>query len=73
MEFQIRKRGDRRLEVRPEFTQVGDDRIISSTSWLGADGNRHERYQVLTLRDGKIADIQGCSSRREAERFARRH
>jgi len=31
-----------------------------------------ERYQVLTLRDGKIVDMQGCTSRREAERFARR-
>jgi hypothetical protein len=30
------------------------------------------RYQVLTFRDGKIVDMQGCSSRREAERFARR-
>jgi hypothetical protein len=30
------------------------------------------RYQVLRLRDGKIVDIQGCGSRREAERVARR-
>ncbi len=46
--------------------------MIGSTTWLGADGKHRERYQVLTLRDGKIVDMQGCSSRRQAERFARR-
>ena len=71
MSFQIRKRGDRRITVQPEFTQLGD-KIIGSTRWLGADGRRHERYQVLTLRDGKIVDMQGCATRRQAERFARR-
>ena len=71
MRFQIQKRGERRIEIQPEFTQVGDDKIIGSTRWL-AEGQRAERFQVLTLRDGKIVDMQGCSSRREAERFARR-
>ena len=61
------------MEVRPEFTQVGDDRIIGSTEWMGADGSRHERYQVLSLRDGQIVGMQGCNSRRQAERFARRY
>ena len=73
MEFQIEKRGGRRVEVRPEFTIVGDDTIIGSTQWTREDGRQQERYQVLTIRDGKIADMQGCRSRREAERFARRH
>jgi ketosteroid isomerase-like protein len=73
LKFQIQKRGERRLEVQPEFAQVGDDKIIGSTQWTGADGIRHERFQVLTLRNGKIVDMQGCASRREAERFARRH
>jgi hypothetical protein len=72
LQHQIRKRGGRRIEVRPEFTPVGDDKIIGSTGWLDADGRRSERFQVLTLRDGKIVDMQGCRSRREAERFARR-
>ena len=71
MKFQIKKRGERRIEVQPEFTQVGDNKIIGSTQWMGADGRRHERFQVLTLRDGKIVDLQGCVSRRAAERFAR--
>ena len=70
--FQIEKRGERRIEVQPEFTQVGDNKIIGSTQWMGGDGVRHERFQVLTLRDGKIVDMQGCASRRAAERFARR-
>jgi ketosteroid isomerase-like protein len=73
LKFQIQKRGESRLEVQPEFKQVADNKIIGSTQWLGADGVRHERFQVLTLRDGKIVDMQGCASRREAERFARRH
>ena len=73
MKFQIQKRGERRIEIQPEFTLVGDDKIIGSTQWLDAGGRRNERFQVLTLRDGKIVDIQGCASRREAERFARRH
>ena len=73
MTFQIGKRGANRIEVQPEFTQVGDDKIIGSARWLGADGVRRERFQVLTLRGGKIIDMQGCASRREAERFARRH
>jgi len=69
--FQIRKRGNRRVEVQPEFTRVGDDVIIGSTQWLSADGHRQERFQVLTVRDGKIIDMQGCESRRQADRFAR--
>ena len=72
LKFQIKKRGEHRIEIQPEFTQVGADKIIGSTQWSGADGRRHERFQVLTLRDGKIVDMQGCASRREAERFARR-
>jgi hypothetical protein len=71
LEHQIRKR-DGPPQVQPKFVQVGDDRIIGSTAWAAADGRRHERYQVLTVRNGKIADIQGCASRRAAERFARR-
>jgi hypothetical protein len=67
------KRAGTPMTVQPEFTQVGDDKIISSTSWLRPDGSRQERYQVLTLRGDKIADIQGCASRRQAERFARKH
>ncbi len=73
MEFQIKKRGDNRLEIKPEFIQVDENTIIGSSEWMATDGRRQVRYQVLTFRDGKIVDMQGCSSRREAERFARRH
>lgn len=72
MQFQIGKRGGRSPNVQPEFTAVGDDRIIGSTIWLDENGNRIERYQVLTIRDGKIIDLQGCETRHQAERFARR-
>ncbi len=73
MSHQLRKRADNRLQIRPEFTQVGEGTIIGSSEWMGTDGRRQVRYQVLRFRDGKIVDMQGCSSRREAERFARRH
>jgi ketosteroid isomerase-like protein len=73
MKHQIKKRAENRLEVRPEFTQIGDDKIVGSTEWIGTDGRLKVRYQVLTFRDGKIVDMQGCSSRREAEQFARKH
>lgn len=72
MSFQIRKRGGRRIEVQPEFAPGGDDVVISSTRWLTDGGRRQERFQVLTLRDGKIVDMQGCRTRRQAERFARK-
>jgi ketosteroid isomerase-like protein len=68
LQLQFAKR--RGVEIHPEFTQIGD-RIIGTTRWIDADGRRGERYQVLTVRDGKIVDMQGCASRREAERFAR--
>lgn len=72
MTFQINKRGGRRIDVQPEFTRVDDDIIIGSTQWTNDTGARQERFQVLTLRDGKIVDIQGCATRKQAERFARK-
>jgi hypothetical protein len=72
LRFQIEKRRGQPIEVQPEFTQVGADKVIGSTAWSGADGRRQERFQVLTLRDGKIVEMQGCASRRAAERLARR-
>lgn len=71
MAFQIRKHGPRPIEAPPELVQVGD-RIIGSSHWLGTDGRRRERFQVLTIRDGKIVDMQDCATRREAERLASR-
>jgi hypothetical protein len=39
------------------------------------DGS-HQRagrfFQVLTVRDGRIVNIQGCKSRRAATRYAKR-
>jgi hypothetical protein len=70
--FQIEKRGGRTPIAQPEFSMVGDDTVIGSTIWVDDSGERIERYQVLTIRDGKIVDLQGCETRRDAERFARR-
>ena len=72
MQFQIEKRGGRRVEVQPRFRQLGADTIIGSASWIGGDGRRQERFQVITFREGKIVDMQGCKTLRAAERFARR-
>jgi hypothetical protein len=48
------------------------DKIIASSLW-GAPGDpRQERFMVLTCRNGKIVDMQGFTSRRDAERFAKR-
>ena len=55
----------------PEFTNVRDHKVIGSTVFSNESGKHIERFQVITFRDGKIVDLQGCSSRREAERFAR--
>lgn len=71
MQFAIGKRGGRPRTIEPELVQVGEDTIIASSSWLDADGRRQERFQVLTIRDGKIADMQGFTSLRQAERFAK--
>jgi hypothetical protein len=68
----VRARRGRGLEIRPDFTLVGEDTVIGSTRWLDPDGETHERFQVIRIRDDKIADMQGCRSRREAERVARR-
>jgi len=69
LRVQFAKRRALGARIQPEFTQIGD-RIIGSTRWTTPDGRDEERFQVLTVRDGKIVDMQGCGSRREAERFA---
>lgn len=54
------------------LTQVGDDKIIGSAHWTGADGVPTESNPVvITFRDGMIRDMQECASPREAEQFAR--
>jgi hypothetical protein len=69
LEFQV-KRGGRPFQMQPELVRVGEDRVIGSALWVGARGRRQERHHVLTIRDGKIIDMQGCRTRLEAERFA---
>jgi hypothetical protein len=55
------------------LTQVGEDKIIGSAQLMDDDGKPGESNPVvITFRDGKIRDMQGCTSRHEAEQFARR-
>ena len=72
MQLAIEKRGGRTPPVGPEFTFVGDDMIMCSTIWVSDDGRSSDLFQVLTVRDGKIVDMQDGATRRQAERFARR-
>ena len=69
MEFQIEKQG--RFLFEPTFTELGD-KLVGSSSWTDPRGRRQERHAVLTIRDGKIADMQVCGSWRQARRFAHR-
>lgn len=61
-----------RYEVRTDLTAVGDDAFITSAQWVDARGAGERRYVVLTVRDGMIADMQVCGTRRQAQRFANR-
>jgi ketosteroid isomerase-like protein len=76
-ELQVRK-GNQRPEATcftfEQFEQV-DDRLVIGGSWTMEDGSREEAgrfFEVLTVRDGRIVDIKGCTSRRAAGRYARR-
>ena len=71
MQFQRRKRGVRQVRIDPEFVQVGD-KIIGSAPWATSGDRYEERFMVFTVRDNKIIDMQGFTSRRDAERFANR-
>jgi len=71
LDFQIQKHGKGRFRIEPTFTEVGD-KLVGSTSWTDPGGTTHERHAVLTIRDGKIADMQVCGSWRQAKRFANR-
>ena len=57
-----------------QVEQVGD-RVVIGGRWQMEDGGEQEAgrfFQVLTVRDGLVVDIQGCASRRAALRYARR-
>jgi hypothetical protein len=71
LNFQIQKNGPGRFLFEPTFTEVGD-KLVGRSAWTDQRGTRHERHAVLTIRDGKIADMQVCGSWRQAKRFANR-
>lgn len=57
-----------------QVEQVGD-RVVIGGRWTMEDGSRETGgrfYQVLTVKDGLIVDIQGCTSPRDAMRYAGR-
>jgi len=71
LQYQLQKRGAGQANITPEFIQLGD-KIIAGAPWSEAADRHQERFMVFTIRDGKIVDMQGFASRREAERFATR-
>jgi hypothetical protein len=72
LQSQIDKSDLHGFEIRPKFTRFGEDKVLGSAQWFDAESRRHERYVVLTIRNGQIADMQSCGSWREAKRFAKR-
>ncbi len=56
-----------------EVVEEIGDRVLVGGSWRRSDGDDEagEFVQVLTVRDGRIVDIQGFTSRRAARRHAR--
>jgi hypothetical protein len=71
LQFQLHKRRAHQAPITPEFQQFGD-KIIGSAPWSQPRDRHHERFMVFTVRNGKIIDMQGFDSRRDAERFAQR-
>jgi hypothetical protein len=71
LHFQLNKPGRRPPEITAEFVQVGD-KVIASAPWGAPGDRRQDRFMVFTFRQGKIVDMQGFASRREADRFATR-
>ena len=56
------------------LARVGDDKVIGTAQLRDDDGKLRGRNPVvITIRDGKIVDMQGCATQGEAEQFARRH
>jgi hypothetical protein len=56
------------------FARVGDDKVIGTAQLRDDDGKLRGRNPVvITFRDGKIVDMQGCATRSEAEQYACRH
>jgi ketosteroid isomerase-like protein len=69
----------KKASLRPGYAGVkldeireSGDRIMVGATWETEEGNPAESaeqfFQVMTIRDGKIIDIQGCKSRRDAQR-----
>jgi hypothetical protein len=60
------------FELRPKFTEIGEDKLIGSGESFDDQGRREDRYYILTTREGQIADMRACGSWRQAKRFAKR-
>jgi hypothetical protein len=52
--------------------QAGGGRVVMELRWRTDDNGGRVRslFQVLTLRDGKIVDMQDCRTRRAALSYA---
>jgi len=64
-----RKLGDQ--DYRVDRVEQRDGRIIVAVSWADKDGRRHNWAHALTLKDGKIIDMQDYASLARAAAMAR--
>jgi ketosteroid isomerase-like protein len=70
---QAAKGAQRRFELQ-QVEQVGQ-RLVIGGRWRTDGGSQEQAgrfFQVLTVRDGRIVGIEGCTSRRSAMAAARR-
>jgi ketosteroid isomerase-like protein len=71
LQARLHKHPFTQIRTAPVFEQFGDT-VLATSPWVGAEGRQQDRFMVLTVRDGKIMNMRGFTSRRQAERCARR-
>ena len=46
--------------------------MLATARWVDREGKPREFFQVVTVENGRIVDIQDCRDERTARRFAER-
>jgi ketosteroid isomerase-like protein len=58
-------------QVDPEFTQIGEDAVLSVTRLVEGGGTSRDRFHVFIFGDGRIREMRAFKDRKSAERFAK--
>lgn len=72
MQYAIERKATGRFRLPQEYEELDGGMVLAHSEWDVPEGGSESRHIVLTLREGRIADMQGFATRREALRFARR-